>query len=91
MNSGDRAWVEKYSAKNVQNSNGSVLKAEQNDRKILPPMRDTGFAFLDSPSWIRLPGFAFLGQDLALVEGLFLNSNPGSFIGRNPAPNRIQF
>jgi hypothetical protein len=48
-------------------------------------------AILDSPSWIRLPGFAFLGQDLALVEGLFLNSNPGSFIGRNPAPNRIQF
>jgi hypothetical protein len=49
-----------------------LKKAEQKDRKSLPPIRD--------------PGFAILDQDLAPVEGLFLKSNPGSFLARNRPP-----
>jgi hypothetical protein len=60
-----------------------LKKAEQKERKSLPPIRDPEFAILNWRSWIRDPEFAIPDQDLAPVEGLFLKSNPGSFLARN--------
>jgi hypothetical protein len=39
-----------------------LKKAEQKERKSLPPIRVPEFAFLNSRSWIRDPEFAILNS-----------------------------